>query len=260
VVRGASTFAFVKRVLIPLALASAMTGAAAFLVESSHADLENQVFTSREEGLRLVIPRGWRATDQPSYPGFLLWLLRSQPEGTMVLTAEPLTHERYCTWPVACRTSNDALATKYACMLRSRLTSQRMTVGPVQAGPKDTEDAGLPSVWFEYDDGKKFLRQAVAVTDTRTITLVLSANSNEARANHVRSFEQTLRTLRKVSAGDATPAASPATSAGDAGVIDGAPATDAAPVPSPTAPNAQAAAATPPFDPSVPCSSMATQR
>ena len=219
--------------ITPLVLLAMIAFASSLLIEDSRADLENQVFTSREEGLRLVIPRGWRATDQPSYPGFLLWLLRSEPEGTMVLTAEALTHERYCTWPVACRTSPDSLATKYACMLRSKLGAQRLNVGPVQAGPKDNEAAGLPSVWFEYDDGKKFLRHAVALTDTRTITLVLSAPSNDARANHIRSFEQALRTLRRVSGSTATT---------DAGVTDG---------------TTSAAA---PFDPAAPCSSIPTQQ
>lgn len=219
--------------ITPLVLLAMIAFASSLLIEDSRADLENQVFTSREEGLRLIIPRGWRATDQPSYPGFLLWLLRTQPEGTMVLTAEPLTNERYCAWPVACRTSPDSLATKYACMLRGRLVAQRMNVGPVQAGPKDNEAAGLPSVWFEFDDGKKFLRQAVAVTDTRTITLVLSAPSNDARATHIRSFEQALRTLRRVNESTVTT---------DAGIPDG-PASIAAP-----------------FDPTVPCTSISTQR
>ena len=75
-----------------------------------------------------------------------------------------------------------------------------MRVGPVQAGPKDNEASGLPSVWFEYDDGKTFLRQAVALgASDRAVSLVLSAPTNDARAAHVRAFEQALRTLHTVS-------------------------------------------------------------
>ena len=166
------------------------------LVGESRAELEASVFTSRPHRLRMVVPRGWRATDQPSYPGLLLWMLRSQPPGQIVLTAEAFTREQYCAWPIACRTSPESLSSKYACALRAKLARQRLQVGPVQAGPKDTEVAGLPSVWFEYDDGKRFLRQAVAIGGDRVVTLVLSSPTNDARAAHVRPFEQALRTLR----------------------------------------------------------------
>ena len=197
-----------RRVLAPFvcfALLCAMAiGASQFLVEESHAELENSVYTSRANRLRMVVPRGWRATDQPSYPGLLLWMLRSQPPGQIVLTSEVFTREQYCSWPIACRTSPESLSSKYACALRSRLQAQRMVVGPVQSGPKDNALAGLPSVWFEYDDGKRFLRQAIAVGGDRAVTLVLSAPTNDARAAHVRPFEQALRTLRPLSAAEET--------------------------------------------------------
>ena len=197
----------------------AIVGATVILVGESRAELENQVFTSRPEQLRLIVPRGWRATDQPSYPGLLLWMMRSQPRGQIVLTSEAFTRELYCSWPVACRTSPDSLAHRYACALRTRLQALRMRVGPTQPGPRDTEEAGLPSVWFEYDDGRRFLRHAVALGGDRAVSLVLSAPSNDVRATHVRSFEQALRTLRRIAAPDeATPDALARTTPDDAGV------------------------------------------
>jgi len=190
--------------LIALVLLGAMAIGATVLVDESHAELENSVFTSRAHRLRMVVPRGWRATDQPSYPGLLLWMLRSQPPGQIVLTAETFTRTQYCSWPIACRTSPESLSSKYACALRAKLVAQRMQVGPVQAGPKDNDDAGLPSVWFEYDDGKRFLRQAVAVGGDRAVTLVLSTPTNDVRAAHVRPFEQALRTLRPLTTDEAS--------------------------------------------------------
>jgi len=169
----------------------------AILVGESVADLENQVFTSRPDKLRLVVPRGWVATDQPSYPGLLLSMMREQPEGRMMLTAEGWNRELYCSWPVACRTSKEPLPTKYACALRQKLgLDHKVKVGPVQGGPKENEAAGLPSVWFEYDDGKHFVRQAVAIANERAVSLLLVAPSSEARGSHVRAFEQALRTLQ----------------------------------------------------------------
>ncbi len=211
-------------------LCAIVIGAVIVVVDDAHAELENSVFTSRANRLRMVVPRGWRATDQPSYPGLLLWMLRSQPPGQIVLTAEAFTREQYCSWPIACRTSPDGLSSKYACALRARLQTQRMQVGPVQAGPKDNEAAGLPAVWFEYDDGKRFLRQAVAVGGDRIVTLVLSSPTNDARAAHVRPFEQALRTLRPLTSDeeqtiepDASVAPQPTTDGGaptDATTID----------------------------------------
>jgi hypothetical protein len=188
------------RAAFPLALVAALGLAVVILVEDSAAELENLVFTSRADHLRLIVPRGWRASDQPSYPGLLLWMARSQPPGQIELTAEAFTRELYCSWPVTCRTSHEGLPSKYACALRPKLEAHHLKVGPVQAGPKDNEAAGLPSIWFEYDDGKHFLRQAIAFSTDRAISLVLSAPTGAARATHARAFEQALRTLHLLSA------------------------------------------------------------
>lgn len=206
-----------------LGLAVALLGALAaplvFSVEESAAELENQVFTSRPDRLRMVVPRGWRATDQPSYPGVLLWMMRTQPPGQIVLTAEPFTRSLYCSWPAQCR----ALATntaRYACALRESLLAMKMRVGPAQLGPKENEASGLPSVWFDYDDGKRYSRQAVAMNNDRAVSLVLSAPTPEARATHVRPFDQALRTLTVLTVAEsAAPGVDAGTAApGDAGV------------------------------------------
>jgi hypothetical protein len=200
-------------------LAAAIVVVGVVVVGNSAADLDNLVFTSRSAHLRLVVPRGWRASDLPTYPGLLLWMARSDPQGQMELTGESFTHDLYCTWPVACRTGHDTLPAKYACAMRGKLEGQHLKVGPVQPGPRDNEEAGLPSVWFEYDDGKHFLRQAIAFATDRAFSLVLVAPTSEARATHTRAFEQALRTLRLISAEEAA-----RVEGSDAGVpTDGAP-------------------------------------
>jgi len=219
---------------LALAVAVAVLIAIAIGTSVSQAELENQIFTSKRDRLRLVVPRGWRATDQPSYPGMLLWMLRSKPDGKMVLTAETFTRKVYCDWPVECRATSDPLPTKLACALRQKFTAQRIRVGPVQAGPKENEQSGMPSVWFELDDGKQYLRQAVALGEDRVVSLTLTAGSAEARSAHVRAFEQALRTLRPLTLEEMGSALPPPEQVVmqmvvDAGVADaGAPA-DAAP-------------------------------
>lgn len=199
----------------PLALLVAIVLIASVLVEDSRAELENQVFTSRVDRIRMVVPRGWRATDHPTYPGLLLWMMRTQPPGQIVLSSESFTRALYCSWPAACRSANESPTNKYACALRAKLQAQRLRVGPTQAGPKENEAAGIPSIWFEYDDGKRFLRQAIAVTNDRALSLVLSAPTLEARSSHVRPFDQALRTMRLLSAAEAAPL----DTKGDAGII-----------------------------------------
>ena len=183
-----------RALIRPAILVAAMTTA----VQTTSAEVENRVFTSRSDRLRLVVPRGWRESEVPSYPGLLLWMMA--PNAQAVLTAEPFSRQLYCSWPVVCRTSHEigTLLGKFACALSQRLTSENMRVSAVQAGPKENQDAGLASVWFEYDDGQHFMRQAVAFTDDRAISLVLSARSANARAANVRSFETALRSLQRL--------------------------------------------------------------
>jgi hypothetical protein len=217
--------------LSPVWLPIAMIAAIAIAIVVGHsrvdADLDNQLFTSKPDRLSLVVPRGWRATDQASYPGVLLWMQRSQPPGEIALTAEQFTRELYCSWPLQCRASHDPLPNKYACSIRAQLAKSGMKLGPIQAGPRENIESGLPSVWFEYDDGKHFLRQALALSTDRAISLVLSSPTIDARASHVRAYEQALRTLHQaapdlVTPIDATlsPDAAPVVLA-DGGVIDG---------------------------------------
>ncbi|HET9625759.1 MAG TPA: hypothetical protein VFP84_30555 [Kofleriaceae bacterium] len=219
-----------RRAALPLVLLAAVAAIFGATVDDSSADLENLVFTSRTDHIRLIVPRGWRASEQPSYPagankstvlnGLLLWMAHSQPQGQIVLTGEALTHAMYCSWPVACRTSGENLAWKYACAIRDKLSKLKLKVDEIQAGPKDNEAAGLPSVWFEYQDGKHFLRQAIAFSTDRAFSLVLSAPNSEARATHTRAFEQALRTMQLIDLDDSEPASAATPAAASAGPGD----------------------------------------
>jgi hypothetical protein len=201
-----------RRAAFPIALAAAIAIALVAVVGDSAADLENGVFTSRPDHLRLVVPRGWRASEQPSYPGLVLWMANGKPPGQIVVATErfdavavaanapldPQTRALYCSWPAVCRASHDGLAARYACALRAKLEAERLRVGPVQAGPKENEAAGVPSVWFEYEDGRHYLRHAIAFSPDRAISIVLSAPTNDARITHTRAFEQALRTMHRL--------------------------------------------------------------
>jgi hypothetical protein len=99
-------------------------------------------------------------------------------------------------------------------------------------------------VWFDYDDGKHFMRQAVALGEDRAFSLVLSANSADARNSQIRSFDQTLRTLRPLTTEELGAQLAPGTAitvdAGVVSTIDGGNSIDAgsgAPAPLPESVN-----------------------
>lgn len=174
------------------------------MAERATADVDGQVFTSTTDRIRLTIPKGWRASDLPSYPGALIYLLRSQPEGRIVVGAEPLREQLVCSWPQKCR-GEGSLAKQYACALVAQL-DRKHNVGSINSGPKENEQAGLPSVWFELSDNRRFVRLAVAVNERRAVTLVLSTLSAADRASHSRAFDQTLRSLQELSEAEVAPA------------------------------------------------------
>jgi hypothetical protein len=196
--------AFAAGALALLVAVVAMLGSAGvFSVEESAAELDGNIFRSPQHRVRIVVPRGWRKTDEPSYPGLLLWMMPpTRPPAQIVLTAETFTRELYCSWSPACRAMPTNTA-RYACALREKLAAQKMRVGPTQLGPKENDQVGLPSLLFEYDDNRRFLRHAVTVTEDRAFSLVLSAQTSEARATYVRTFDQTLRTLVPLTAAEA---------------------------------------------------------
>lgn len=243
----------------PVAAAALLCGALA-RPSAARAELDNQLFTSSAHRIKITVPKGWRPSELPSYPGIILWMLRSQPEGRIVVGSEPLRQELYCSWPVECRALSQPLAARYACALRIQLERQNILLGPVQAGPKENLAAGLPSVWFEFTDGKRYVRQALAANEHRVISFALSTGSAADRGSHARAFDQALRSLHELSEEEArpsvatdakTPAATPPTAASS---IPPAPSGSATPPSSaPATTTAAAVLAMPLFDPSARC-------
>jgi hypothetical protein len=192
-----------SRAALPSIMAIAVVAICIATHSVSRADVDNQQFTSRARNLKLTVPKGWRPSELPSYPGVLLWMLRSQPPGWIIVADEPLRQQLVCSWPVECRTASEPLSARYACALGKRLEGKDVLLGPLQSGPKENVAAGIPSVWFEFTDGQRFVRQALAVNERRAITLVLSTSSAAARATHARAFDQVLRSLGELSQGEA---------------------------------------------------------
>jgi len=218
-----------RRTAVALVVVGAAIGAALLVAVRADAGLEGDVFTSREANIRMVAPRDWRVSDLPSYPGVLLWMVRTKPRGLMLLTVETIDRHARCAWPASCRSAGRPLAEQMACALGARLATSGFQVGPVQSGR---------TPWFDYEDGRRWLRQAVLVSGATAVTLILSTDAATDRATHVRTFDRALRSLRPMTASEAAAAApvvpldagvdAPPTDAtvGDAGALPPTPMTD----------------------------------
>ena len=113
----------------------------------------------------------------------------------ILLTSEFIDDDAYCAWPTACREVDATLAAKYGCALASSLERTGFHVGPQQVGPHTSDDPTLDSIYFDFDDGKKWLRQAIVTDGARAHSLILTAPSQSQRTSQLRAFEQALRTL-----------------------------------------------------------------
>ncbi len=212
-------------------LAAALVGAALAVAialvatRTGDAEIEGTTFTSTTDNVRVTLPKGWRASDQPSYPGVILRINRTRPRGTILLAVDP--------WPAPidpeCKnrptTTEGATPQVYppemqvACVQQKRLAALGFDVTPIK-------EATRP--WFDYQSTGHALRQGIAVLGHAIFTLVLATDTAGSRAQHARTFDSMLRSIRLLeepsASGDGgAPATQPTASDG------GAPATQPSP-------------------------------
>lgn len=197
---------------MPRRLALALVAIALAIVvgnqlRSADADIDGGTFSSEADNVRATVPRGWRVSDQPSYPGVILRMFRTRPRGTLLLAVDPIP-----TIEVGCqaRPTSDGttpvdlpLASQIACHQAKELEAKGFTVGAIK-------EAARP--WFDYEDKSRMLRQGVVVLGDTVATLVLAADTTAGRAQYNRTFDKILRSIRAL---EASSGAAAATSDGD---------------------------------------------
>jgi hypothetical protein len=160
---------------------------------SIDADIEGTTFSSKTAHVRMTLPRGWRWSDQATYPGLILRMNRTRPRATMMLAVDPLPTEI----DPSCRDRPPAaegapslpfpIEVQVACQQGLRLTELGFTVGVVKEGARP---------WFDYAYKERQLRQGVFVAGEDVFTLVLAAETAASRAQYARTFDKALRSLR----------------------------------------------------------------
>lgn len=165
-----------------LSIAAGLAAATA-LIAPAVADIDGDEFRSRDYPVRITAPKNWHPTEHTSYPNILLWMTRKNPDGRMLLAAEPQTG----------RIDGET----YAKRTGEVLTRLGFTVRTGQ------RHAATGAWWFDLDNcgdrptcpGKVFLRQAVLVVDGIGYSLTLAASDARTRGQHLRAFDAALRTL-----------------------------------------------------------------
>ncbi len=160
------------------ALALAMTLICSW-ASLAQAQVETGRAESRDWRIRISAPEDWRISAQGSYPRVVVWMYRSNPAGTMLLTAE--------------RTRASQSSVQYAQDTVTQLQALRYAI---ETTPQ--VHAATQASWIEFDDGRMFFRQAFLVMGDTAYALTLSAPDRRARAQHLRAFDSALRSMERI--------------------------------------------------------------
>lgn len=148
----------------------------------ARADIEGDALVSTEHGVRLELPRGWRATEVSAYPGVVVRIARTTPRVTIFVTVDPV--DGPCSDPLRfCSRDADAAIG----VVRAQL---------VAAGFQITAQAQSRTPELEYQAGDRYLRHAVVLLGDRVVSVILAADSPATRAAQGRLFERLTQTVR----------------------------------------------------------------
>jgi hypothetical protein len=140
------------------------------------AEITGDVFTSSTWRATITAPKNWQLSERSSYPNILVWMVRRNPDGRMLLSAEELMP------------GEDALS--YASRTAKLLQTMRFQTRAPQL------HAASGAYWIDLDNGQRYLRQAFLVIGGTGYSLTLSASDPRTRGQHLRAFDFALRSLR----------------------------------------------------------------
>lgn len=121
------------------------------------------------------VPRTWNGTAATSYPNVLLWMSHRNPQGKMLLTAEPV--------------KPGETAFTYAKRTASVLTKLGFEV-------RAPQPHGVSAFTVRFNNEHVFLRQALIVSQGTGYALTISAGSREVLRRHMRAFDLALGSIR----------------------------------------------------------------
>jgi hypothetical protein len=159
------------------ARAAALIAASVSLVPAARAEVDGDAFALELWGwtVELTSPRNWIPSEERSYPSILLWMVRRDPPGKMLLSAEKLD------------------GVKGAFDYATRTTQLLEALGFAVRDPQLHGPTG--AYWIDFDNGRVYLRQAFLVVGGVGYALTLSARDSRTRGSHLRAFDAALRSI-----------------------------------------------------------------
>lgn len=161
-----------------IALAAAVFAVFAVIGATSRADIDGDSFRRDLWGWTITLraPKNWSPSEERSYPSILVWLVRRDPPGRMLLSAEQL--------------EDTSGAFQYAERTSVLLEALGFTVRKPQL------HAQTGAYWIDFDNRGVYLRQAFLVIGDVGYALTLSARNSRTRGQHLRAFDFALRSIK----------------------------------------------------------------
>lgn len=158
--------------------------AALLAAGTARAEIDGDRFVSKEHGLRLELPRGWRVTESIGYPRVLVELSRSVPRARIYVTADRIVP--------GCRTEPEAVFCSAdpgvaIAQLRERLEALGVRITAQQ-------QSRTPEV--EYELGGRYVRQALIVNGGEIVTVLVATDTAAARSALRRTFDRLVQSAR----------------------------------------------------------------
>jgi len=147
------------------------------------AELDGDVFTSTDDGVRIEVPRGWRASDHSAYPRVLLTLSRSKPRARIVVTIDPIVPGCRDVDVVFCSSDPAAAMTR----LRERLD---------RLGARVTAQQQSRTPELEYEAPRRYVRHGLVVVGDRVVSVIVSTDTAEDRTALRRTFDRVMQSVR----------------------------------------------------------------
>lgn len=132
-------------------------------------------FSSERWNISFATPRDWQVTDETTYPSILLIMVTRSPRGRMMVSAQKI---------------DDGMDSAAFAQSTVELLQE---LGFETSAPQLHPTTG--AYWIDVTTPEAVLRQAFVTAGDTGYALTLSADSAEARADHVRAFDSVLRSI-----------------------------------------------------------------
>lgn len=160
------------------ALAATVFATIAAIAAPTRADIDGDSFQRELWGWTVTLraPKNWSPSEERSYPSILVWLVRRDPPGKMLLSAEQLED------------------TKNASVYAQRTSVLLEALGFTVRKPQLHAQTG--AYWIDFDNGEVYLRQGFLVIGDVGYSLTLAARNSRTRGQHLRAFDFALRSIK----------------------------------------------------------------